>query len=195
LQRRKCCLLFHKKNLTEWSVRLPPTLAAQTGVEVGMAESRQKGPQTTKDAERPIEGNHRDTADEPNLGGGSQAAQRQTERVAELGRQGLQQAAGAPTVAAGAAQRSGTAVAEWTQEITAAWARYAEEVMRHTSEASQALLRARSFNEMLEVQAKLLRDNMQAFLDQSVRIAGSASRMATRPLEAMKEASSEQTRS
>jgi hypothetical protein len=45
------------------------------------------------------------------------------------------------------------------------------------------------------VQAKLLRDNMQAFLDQSVRIAESASRMATRPLEALKEASSEQTRS
>ncbi len=43
--------------------------------------------------------------------------------------------------------------------------------MRHTSEASQALMRARTFNEMLEVQAKLLRDNMQAFLDQSVRIA------------------------
>ena len=80
-------------------------------------------------------------------------------------------------------------------EITAAWARYAEEVMRHTSEASQALMRARTFNEMLEVQAKLLRDNMQAFLDQSVRIAESASRMATSPLEALKEASSERTRS
>jgi hypothetical protein len=67
--------------------------------------------------------------------------------------------------------------------------------MRHISEASQALLRARTFNEMLEVQAKLLRDNMQAFLDQSIRIAESASRMATRPLEALKEASSERTRS
>jgi hypothetical protein len=66
--------------------------------------------------------------------------------------------------------------------------------MRHTSEASQALLRAQSFSEMLEVQAKLLRDNMQAFLDQSVAIAEAASRMATRPLEAMKEASTEQTR-
>jgi hypothetical protein len=67
--------------------------------------------------------------------------------------------------------------------------------MRHTSEASQALLRARTFNEMLEVQAKLMRDNMQAFLDQSVRIAESASRLTTRPLEAMKEASSERLRS
>ena len=43
--------------------------------------------------------------------------------------------------------------------------------MRHTSEASQALLRARTFTEILEVQAKLLRENKLAFLDQSVRIA------------------------
>jgi len=52
-----------------------------------------------------------------------------------------------------------------------------------------------NLHEMLEVQAKLLRDNMQAFLDQSVRIAESASRMATRPLEALTEASSERSRS
>ena len=35
---------------------------------------------------------------------------------------------------------------------------------------------------------------MQAFLDQSVRIAESASHMATRPTEALKDASSEQPR-
>jgi hypothetical protein len=56
-------------------------------------------------------------------------------------------------------------------------------MVRHTSEASQALLWARTLNEMLEVQAKLLRDNMQAFFDQSGRISESAVRMATRPLE------------
>jgi len=67
--------------------------------------------------------------------------------------------------------------------VTAAWARYAEEVMRHTSEASQALLRARTFAEMLEVQAKLLRDN----IDQSARIAEAAGRMATRPFNALQE--------
>lgn len=66
-----------------------------------------------------------------------------------------------------------------------AWARYVEEVMRHTSEASQALLRARTFTEILEVQAKLLRENKLAFLDQSVRIAEWASRMATRPRESV----------
>ena len=51
--------------------------------------------------------------------------------------------------------------------------------MRHTSEASQALLRARTFSEMLEVQAKLLRDNMQSYLDQTAKIAEIASRMAS----------------
>ena len=91
-------------------------------------------------------------------------------------------------------RRSGSALAEGAQEITAAWARYAEEVMRHTSEASQALLRAQTFNEMLEVQARLLGDNMQSFLDQSTRIAEAASRMATRPFVAPKEASAEQAR-
>jgi len=66
---------------------------------------------------------------------------------------------------------------------------YADEVMRHTSEASQALLRARTFAEMLEVQAKLLRDNMQSFVDQSARIAEAAGRMATRSFDVVKEAS------
>jgi hypothetical protein len=66
--------------------------------------------------------------------------------------------------------------------------------MRHTSEASQAMLRARSFTEMLEVQAKLMRDNMQAFLDQTVTIAEAASRMARRPFETLKNAGSEEAR-
>jgi hypothetical protein len=159
-----------------------------------MAESRQAGPQGAKQAEGSVEENRHDTTGDRNRAAGSQAAAQQTERFAELGQQGIRQAADASTAAASAAQRSGSAVAECTQEITAAWTRYAEEVMRHTSEASQALLRARTFTEVLEVQAKLLRENMQAFLDQSVRIAESASRMATRPLQELK-ASTERSRS
>jgi hypothetical protein len=46
-------------------------------------------------------------------------------------------------------------MADCAQEITAAWARYTEEVMRHSSEASRALLRARSFSEIFEVEAEL----------------------------------------
>jgi hypothetical protein len=83
------------------------------------------------------------------------------------------------------------AIAGDTQAIAVAWARYAE-VVRHTSEASQALLRAHTFKEMLEVQAKLRRGTMQSFHDQIVKIAETASRMATRPHSALKEASVEQ---
>ena len=98
-----------------------------------MAESRQAGSQGTKQAERPIEDNRHDSTDDRNRGAGSQAAQpqtaqRQAERLAEFGQQGVRQAADASTAAASAAQRSGSALAECTQEITAAWARYAERV-------------------------------------------------------------------
>ena len=106
----------------------------------------------------------------------------------------MRKATEASAAAASGTLRAGSAVASDAQEITAAWARYAEEVMRHTSEASQALLRARTFAEMLEVQAKLLRDNMQSFLDQSTRIAEAAGRMATRPFNGLKEASSDKAR-
>ena len=159
-----------------------------------MAEARHTGPQGAKQAERSIEETRRDTAVDRNPGAGGQAAQ-QTGHFAELGQQAVRQAADASTAAASAAQRSGSAIAECTQEITAAWTRYAEEVMRHTSEASQALLRARTFTEIMELQAKLLRENMQAFLDQSVRLAESASRIATRPLQELKAASTERPRS
>lgn len=135
-----------------------------------MAESRQEGLQSAREVGR------------------------KADRMAERGEHGVREAAGASTAAAGAAQRSGLAVAECTREITTAWTRCAEDVMRHTSEASRSLMRARNFNEMLEIQAKLLRDNMQAFLDQSVIIAEAASRMAKRPLEALTEASAERSR-
>jgi hypothetical protein len=78
-----------------------------------MAESRQAGPRAAKEAERPSDG--------PNREGGSQTAQRQAEQVAELGRQGVRQAADASTAAMSAAQRSGSALNECAQEITTAW--------------------------------------------------------------------------
>jgi hypothetical protein len=90
------------------------------------------------------------------------------------------------------ALRAGAAIAGDIREIAAAWSRYAEEVRRHTSEASQALLRVRTFKEMLTVQATLLRDTRQSFHHQSLKIAETASRMATRPFDVLKEASVEQ---
>jgi hypothetical protein len=157
-----------------------------------MAESR-RNQHAQKEMERPTDGNRQD-ARAGNGERGSEAARQQAERFAASGREGMHRATKASMAAASGAARSGSTLAEGVQEITAAWARYAEEVMRHTSEASQALRRAQTFNEMLEVQARLLGDNMQSFLDQSTRIAEAASRMATRPFVAPKEASAEQAR-
>jgi hypothetical protein len=163
-------------------------------MEVRMAESRREGQQAQREAERPDEGSRQNTATVGNRERRSEATHQQAERVVEVGRERVRQATEMSATAASGALRSGSAIAEGTREIAEAWALYAEEVMRHTSEASQALLRARTFTEMLEVQAKLLRDNMQAFLDQSTRIADAAGRIATRPFDALKEASADQTR-
>jgi hypothetical protein len=159
-----------------------------------MAQAQREGQQARKEAETRSEGNRQNSAATGTSGRDSEPAQRQTERLAEIGAERIQQATEPSAAAASGILRSGSAIASGAQEITAAWTRYAEEVMRHTSEATQALLRARTFSEMLEVQAKLLRDNMQSFLDQSVKIAEIASRMATRPLDALKEASGGRTR-
>jgi hypothetical protein len=156
-----------------------------------MAQSQREGQQARREGGRPSEGNRQNSATTGTGGRGTEAAQRQTER---LGGERMRQASEPSAAAASGALRSGSAIAGDAQEITAAWTRYAEEVMRHTSEASQALLRARTFSEMLEVQAKLLRDNMQSFLDQSAKIAETANRMATRPFDALKEAGGDQTR-
>ena len=159
-----------------------------------MAQSPRGGHQAQKEEERPSEGGPQNSTGTGTWGGHGEAVQRQTERVVEIGSERMQQAAEASAAATSGTLRGGSAFASDAQEITAAWARYAEEVMRHTSEASQALLRARTFTEMLEVRAKLLRDNMQSFVDQSARIAEAAGRMATRPFNALKEASGDQTR-
>src|SRR5438094_4842954 len=150
-------------------------------VESRMAQSHREGQQAQKAAASPSEGTRQNSAATGTWGRGNEAAQRRTEHPVEIGSEQMRQATEASAAATRGALRSGSAIAGGAQEITAAWARYAEEVMQHTSEASQALLRARTFSEMLEVQAKLLRANMQSFLDQSATIAEAASRMATRP--------------
>lgn len=116
-------------------------------------------------------------------------ARQTTERATEQAREGMRQATAASAAGADAAMRTGSSLAEGVQDITTAWAHYAEEVMRQTSEASRALIGCRSLTEMFEVQSTLLRGNLQAFLDQSTRIAEIAGRMTTRPFEAWKQAS------
>ena len=160
-----------------------------------MAQSPRGGYQVQKEEERPSDGGSQNSRATGTPGRDGEAVRRQTERVVEVGNEQMRKGTEASPAAASGTLRAGSAVASDAQEITAAWARYAEEVMRHTSEASQALLRARTFAEMLEVQAKLLRDNMQSFVDQSARIAEAAGRMATRPFNAVTEGGGDQTRS
>jgi hypothetical protein len=119
----------------------------------------------------------------------SNAARQTGERLTEQAREGVRQASVASAAGADAAMRTGTSFAEGVQDMTNAWAHYAEDIMRQTSEASRALIGCHNLTEMFEVQARLLRGNLQASLDQGTRIAEIASRMATRPFEALKQAS------
>ena len=106
-------------------------------VEVRMAQSQREGQQAQKEAERPSEGNRQNPAATGTWGRDSEPAQRQTERLAEIGGERMRQATEASAAVASGTLRSGSAIASDAQEITVAWTRYAEEVMRHTSEAAR----------------------------------------------------------
>jgi hypothetical protein len=124
---------------------------------------------------------------------GVEALRQQTERVGEIGREGARQASKTSAAAFRGATRTGLALADATEEIAGAWARYAEDVMRNTSEASRALLRSRTVSEMVQVQVAFVHDNMQSFLDQSARLTETGSRIVTRPFEVLREVSAEQS--
>jgi transposase len=122
-----------------------------------------------------------------------EALRQQTERVGEIGREGARQASKTSAAAFHGATRTGLALADATEEIAGAWARYGEDVMRNTSEASRALLRSRTMSEMMQAQVAFVHDNMQSFLDHSARLTETASRIVTRPLEVLREVSAEQS--
>jgi hypothetical protein len=86
---------------------------------------------------------------------------------------------------------AGSSVAAGLQDIAQAWADYAQQIMERTTEATQALLKCRTFDDMLGVQAELMRGHLQAFLDQSTRLAEITNRMAARSLDAIREAGGE----
>lgn len=100
---------------------------------------------------------------------------------AEAGRHAKQQTATGQEAALKTTFRAASRFADGGggQEIAAAWARYIADCLGNTSEASRALMRARNFRDMLEIQADLLRNNLQAFLEQSARVAEAATHMAT----------------
>lgn len=134
-------------------------------------------------------------ADPPPESSAGEAVREEAEQLAARAQEGLRQAGAASAAGADATLRSGSAMTQGVQDITTAWARYAEEVMRQTADASRALMNCRSLPEMIEIQARLLRGNLQAFLDQSTRIAEIAGRISSRPFEAIREAGAGQPRS
>ena len=91
------------------------------------------------------------------------------------------------TTDASPAADAGPAVAAGLQDIAQAWVDYARQVMDRTSAATEALLKCRSFDDMLGVQAELMRGHLRAFLDQSTRLAEISNRMAARSLDAIRE--------
>jgi hypothetical protein len=100
----------------------------------------------------------------------------------ETGNQETAAASGKTTVDAG------SAVAAGLQDIAQAWVDYAQQMMDRTTAATESLLKCRGFNDMLAVQAELMRGHLQAFLDQSTKLAEITNRMAARSIDAIGEA-------
>lgn len=152
-----------------------------------MAQSRQKTNHVQRKAELATERAARETratrhgAEE--MERGVEALRQQTERVAETGREGVRQAGNISAAAFTESARAGSTLADATQDVFSAWARYAEDVMRNTSHATEAFFGSRTFAEMMQVQADLVHENMQSFLDHSAKLADSAGRVAMRPFE------------
>jgi len=109
------------------------------------------------------------------------------------GQGGTTGARGGEAVAAGtkAAIDSGSAVAEGMHAVAQAWSDYAQQVVQRTTEASEALLKCRNFSDMLGVQAELMRGHLQAFLDQSTKLAEITNRMAARSMDVLRLAGGE----
>jgi hypothetical protein len=120
-------------------------------------------------------------------------ARQTAERIGEQTREGMRVAGAASQAGTQAMMRAGSVLAEAVGEMTNAWAHYTEEVMRQTSEASRALIGCRSLTDMFEIQSRFMRGNLQAFLDQSSKLADIAGRVAKEPSEAMQQASNPQT--
>ena len=87
---------------------------------------------------------------------------------------------------------AGSAVAAGLQDVAQAWVDYARQVMDRTTEATKSRLKCRDFNDMLAVQAELMRGHLQAFLDQSTKLAEITNRMAARSIDAIGEAANQE---
>jgi phasin protein len=123
--------------------------------------------------------------------GGLEALRQQTERMKDTGHEEARQSRKTSAAAITSAARTNSASADATQEIVGVWAIYAQELLHNTSEARAALFRARSFSAMMQVQAELMRENLQAFLSHWSRLTHVATQLGLPPLEAFGKANAE----
>jgi hypothetical protein len=82
---------------------------------------------------------------------------------------------------------AGSAVAAGLQDVAQVWVDYAQQVMHRTTEATESLMKCRGFNDVLAVQAELMRGHLEAFLEQSTKLAEITNRMAARSIDAIGE--------
>jgi hypothetical protein len=174
---------------------------AETATEPGIEETERATERWVEEAEKTTEGRAEEAekATERGIEETERAAERgvealrwQTERAEQTGREAARQASATPAAAFLGATRTGFALADATEEIVEVWTHYAEDVMRNTSQASQALSRSYNIFDIMQVQIALVHDNMRSFLDQSAKLVATASRMVTQPLEVVREISSQQ---
>jgi Phasin protein len=64
-------------------------------------------------------------------------------------------------------------VAAGLQDVVQVWIDYAQQMMHRTAEATESLMKCRGFNDVLAVQAELMRRHLEAFLEQSTKLARS----------------------
>ena len=119
-------------------------------------------------------------------------ARQTAEQIGAQTREGMRVAGAASDAGTQAMMRTGSMFAEAVGEMTNAWAHYTEEVMRQTSEASRALIGCRSLTDIFEIQSRFMRGNLQAFLDQSTKLADIAGRVVKQPYEAVQQAANPQ---
>ena len=110
--------------------------------------------------------------------------------MAKSTREGRAETGNGETAAASgkATMDAGSAVAAGLQDVAQVWVDYAQQMMDRTTSATESLLRCRSFNDVLAIQAELMRGHLQAFLDQSSKLAEITNRMAARSIDALGEA-------
>jgi hypothetical protein len=148
-------------------------------------EPRKSAERWAKERERATQNGAKDA--ERATQGGLEAPRQQTERIEDTGHEEACQARESSAAAITGAARTNSAFADATQETVGAWACYAQDLLHNSSEARAA----HSFTAIMQVQADLMRRNLQSCLSHWSRLTHIATQLELRPLETFREANAE----